>query len=301
MKLLTTDEKKYINETVSYKGNPIIHMENLNGNNKLVFQSNLGSKPIPISHYAPLSFQAIILFTALDILNSRFNVNKLGEDFHSKKFSEIENALPSSNDTECIYKFCYSIMRSLRNKYIHQFPDEQTIHDISTNEFKITEKGINFLFNLITLYIDLYNGEELNKYDLEILKYYIHVIYKEINFLSNSFQNSVDCLFKNEKLNCDKSIKTIEYRHRYIIKINNIQELTNIKRQKNTIPLPEENKVMDMTNFDEYLIITQNKKYLVIGEYLEQSVQNLDELSKWELRGNWIGKKDYQQCYESSN
>ena len=111
----------------------------------------------------------------------------------------------------------------------------------------------------------------------------------------------MDYLFKDEKLNYDKSIKTIEYRYRYIIKINDIQELTNIKRQKNTIPLPEENKVMDTTNFDEYLIITQNKKYLVIGEYLEQSVQNLDELSKWKLRGNWIGKKDYQQCYESSN
>lgn len=308
MGLLTDKELHYIYETTDISKFPYIYMENHNEKNISTSDCYLNGGHIPVFRYAPLSFQTIILFTALDILNSRFKVNRLNKEFQSKGFYQIANALPFSNDTECIYKFCYLIILDLRNKYIHQFPDEKS-HNILTDNFELSNKGIEFLFSLILLYIDLYDGGELNKYDSEILKYYVHIVYDEIRFSNildkskNKYQDAVEFLFKDEKFELNKSIKTIEFRYRHIIKVNHIQELTNFKRIENLIPCPQgdEIKLLNSIDYDEYLIIIQNKKYLVIGEYLEKCVKNLDELSKWELRGNWIGKINYQRCYESSN
>lgn len=306
MQFLTFNELKYLYETVELKITPYIHMYKPKGIQKTVLNSIMNNNTFPVSSFAPLSFQIIILFVALDTLNSRVRVKKEKKKFNSVDFSKISSALPTNNDTETIYKFCYLLMLELRNKYTHEYPEENIVN-IQTNQFEISKQGIDYLFSLVLLYICLYSGVELNKYDSEVLKQYVHIVYNELKFFKtqqkdNPFEKKISFLFKDEKLKLDNNFKTFEYRWRNLVYPKNLEELLQLKRLPNFQQKNMYNDIVLNTHErDEYLIVFNDKKYLVLGVYLENTLQDMQKLSEWELKENWIGKQEYETCYKNES
>ncbi|SUA43969.1 Uncharacterised protein [Neisseria zoodegmatis] len=297
--LLSWKEKKYIYETVCYKFPWLINSVHLTQMTKQTVYGSLGGSDIPISNYAPLSFQAIILFYALDTLQTRLEI-KNGNSFNPNlDFKKRLNALPMGNQTQIIFKFCYAIMREIRNEFIHAAPQDSNQKLIVREKFTIPEETIYELFGLIIKYIYLFDGNEFNKYDETIIKQLVKKIYDQLKFDHN--ENELAKNLKNifSRLTFDDTFCSW-FRKRYIATCKNLQDFKEkLGRQPNyKIPNSYNKLVLNTIDGDEYLIIIGDQKYLIFGSHLDECLAKND-LSEWKLAGNWIGKAEYIQNYEN--
>ena len=295
---LSWQEKAYIEKTVRYSFLLSISQSNLSGPTRITVNANLGGSEISLSNYAPISFQAITLFYALDTLHIRLE-EKNGKPFNpNMDFKKRLNALPMDNCTQVIFKFCYVIMREIRNKFMHDYPDSNT-QVLATKEFSISEKVIYELFGLVIKYIELFNGDEFNRYDTEILKQITKSIFDQVfpNIYDNGFKNNLKNIFDRLEFN---DVSYSWYRIRYIVKLKKPADITHIQRQSN-FPIPNacDNLFLNSRDTDEYLIVIGDEKYLMFGSYLDECLLKND-LSGWKLTGNWIGREEYVNNYESS-
>ena len=293
--LLNWQEKEYLYKTINYNFPLVIQTTNLSGTTRKTFSDDLGGRETPVSNYAPLSFQGIILFYALDKLYIRLE-ESLGKSYDSSTdFKKRLNALPMNNDTQIIFKFCYAIMREIRNKLMHDNPSEDN-QELTTNDFVISRETINILFGLVVYYIKMFNGNELNKYDIEVLKQLTKLIFNGIKFSNtqsgNKFSKNINNVFS--KLKYDDTFRSY-YRLRFILKLETLSDIKKIQRQ--SIPNPYNNE--ELNTEDEYLIVIEDDKYLIFGSHLDDCIQE-NNLSEWKLTGNWIGETEYIKNYASN-
>jgi hypothetical protein len=241
-----------------------------------------------IQYHAPFSLQSIILFASLDMLYSRFQ-NKCADSFLNRL-----NNLPENNDAEIIYKITYTIMREIRNQCTHkEFEDNGFF--IEADDFHLKEEGCLYLFGLVNKLILLYNGKRLNKYDVEILKQYLQVIFNNLSFKKiKPLSKLISKLKKKLKI---KNLYNKRRRHIIFCK-DSFEAISICKRillkEKDT-PIP---KTIPQSPYDfapiemlycpkemvnEFLIETPDKKrYLILGDCLYENIE------EWIIEGNYI-------------
>lgn len=237
-------------------------------------------------YYSPLSLQSIILFTSLDVLYSRFK-KKCADNFQERL-----NNLPESNDAEIIFKITYMIMRIIRNQYTHEeFKDNGFFIFIEKSNFLLTEEGCLYLFGLVNKLILLYNGKRLNKYDTEILKQYLLIIFNNLTFKGI---NELYTLKEKLKIN-----NLCNIRRRHIIFCKDSSEGMSICKdiisRENDMPIPKtipqppynltpiEKLYYPKEMVNEFLIETPDKKkYLILGDSLDENIE------EWIIEGSYI-------------
>jgi hypothetical protein len=185
-------------------------------------------------------------------------------------------------------------MREIRNQCTHkEFEDNGFF--IEADDFHLKEEGCLYLFGLVNKLILLYNGKRLNKYDVEILKQYLQVIFNNLSFKKiKPLSKLISKLKKKLKI---KNLYNKRRRHIIFCK-DSFEAISICKRillKEKDIPIP---KTIPQLPYDfapiemlycpkemvnEFLIETPDKKkYLILGDCLYENIE------EWIIEGNYI-------------
>lgn len=272
---LSLEEIAYIENTISYQFPLWVQLENTQGISVCPVSINMDGG-IPVSNYAPLSFQTIILFYALDILQTRSEIRN-GKAFNpNSNFKKRLDALPMDNQTRIIFKFCYAIMREIRNKFVHSTLNDNS-GEVRIESATIPVQAIKYLFAIVIKYIELIdeNKSEFNKYDEIVIKELVKQVFNQIKFDSanDAFVKLLDCIFK--KLKFDIDFRYLP-RFRYICRYENWKEFREKFNRKPNREILQDGYSFEHKDVDEYLIIIGNEKYLILGSCLDKYLMEND-------------------------
>ncbi len=219
-------------------------------------------------------------YNLLDVLVDNILPNSL----RGKSLAERYKKLSSGTDSEIILKEIYRVMKIVRNAAEHERDsiniDENNNYSISYTyrrtlfELKIKQDKLVYIFMIILIFANLEN--KINSYILGFLRTYYDII-REVLSIKDEFVSSLPHLHSitEEGLRLKAIRRSRVVKPIYWIEDNFLK----IKRKK----MPRGDNI----NFPEYLVLINNKLYLIPEEILisdEDKIGKIkiSKISEWE-------------------